>query len=80
MSASPSEFPVQLYELSISDVIGELRLFKNVSATTNCTSVGDLFENAACLSFNVSIRAYNGNGYSKTTSILNTNSEIGMIH
>ena len=67
-SASLPAFPVQQYELSIYDVTGERRFFRNVSAITNCTSVRHMFEEATCAPFEVTVRAYNQNGHSSITS------------
>ena len=67
-SASLPAFPIQHYELSIYDVTGERRLFSNVSAITNCTLVGHMFEESTCAPFEVSVRAYNQNGLSSITS------------
>ena len=76
-STSPPGFPVLQYEVSISDVTGEQRLLKNVSASVNCTALGNLFDDTVCSPFNVSVRAFNENGHSRTAS-LTTGNETGM--
>ena len=57
-STSPAEYPVKHYEMSITDVSREVRLFKNISSVEKCTSVEGLFNSLVCSLFNVSIRAY----------------------
>ena len=74
-SISPPKFPVEHYELVISDATGEQRLSENT--TMNCTSVGNLFDSAVCSPFNVSVKAYNENGHSKVTNLIAGN-ETGM--
>lgn len=75
-SKSPPMFPVLQYEVSISDITGEQRLLKNISASANCTALGNLFDDTVCSPFNVSVRAFNENGHSRTTS-LTTGNETG---
>ena len=69
-TTSPPEFPVLHYELLISDVTGEKRLFRNVSATVNCTSIEYLLDDTTCSPLEVSVRAYNRKGRSNVSSLL----------
>ena len=75
-STSPPKFPVLQYEVSISDITSEQRLLKNVSVSVNCTALGSLFDDTVCSPFNVSVRAFNENGHSRTASLI-TGNETG---
>ena len=76
-SVSPPKFPLQHYELSISDVTGEFRVIRNISAAVNCTTLGSLFDNTVYSPFNVSVGAFNRNGHSRTKSLV-TGNETGI--
>ena len=72
-SMSPPNFPVLQYEVSISDITGEQRLLNNVSASdsVNCITLGNLFSDVmVCSPFNVSVRAFNENGHSRTAGLI----------
>ena len=67
-SESPTDSPIQFFELLIYDIAGEREYYKRIhSEDSNCTLVTGIFNNTVCGPFRVESKVYNKNGYSSSS-------------